>query len=342
MAFIPPSEIASFEAVLQEFNGLTNEQAYLHVFSQRMMQPVSGRLGEYMGCDQRIDMMPTLQNLVKRVPENGQIFDVGAGAGDVVDFALKNVAKGTIINIEDPNPALLEEYLKKLDAYQLKRGIAYKGPLQDYYQGTQLKKPPQTPQNLILAIHMIYHLTDFTQPEIDPQKDLIDAFSFLYSLLAPGGSMFIVYADLLETPKGAAVCSVAEKYFRHYHPNEPYADNLISIYQARNQLFGPQGSIATILTQRYPHTHPSLHSVRNITHFFGKSVTDIAVLGLATELCPSNNAKFDITKLQFCLDYVLQHPNQIGLQKEESDVPQKKLWRANEPQVLAIITKESI
>ena len=75
-------------------------------------------------------------------------------------------------------------------------------------------------------------------------------------------------------------------------------------------------------------------------HFFGESKADIAVLALATELCSSDSREFDLTKLQFCLDYVARHPHQIGLQKEVGNVTQKGLWRANEPHVIAIIKKE--
>lgn len=54
----------------------------------------------------------------------------------------------------------------------------------------------------------------------------------------------------------------------------------------------------------------------------------------------SDKSAFDTTKLQFCLNHVLQNSSQIGLQKEVGNVPQKGLWRANEPHVIAIITKE--
>lgn len=339
MVSISSDEKISFERVLQEFSNLTNEQAYVHIFSHRIMQPIPNKIGEYFGCDQRIYMRPPLQKLVATVPENGQVFDVGAGAGDVVDFALKDVARGTIIHLEDPNPSFLKHYLRKLISNGIKSGLIYEGPLQDYYNGSNQKSFPQKPQNLILAIHMIYHLTDFTQQTVNPQKDLIDAISFLYGLLESGGSLFIVYADLLDSPQGEAICGIAEKFFRKYHPNLPFANNLIAIYQARNQLLGPRGSIAEILSQHYPRTQPVLQSIRQITHFFGRYIADIAVTALAAELCPSDKNPFDLRKLKFCMDYVIDHSDRIGLQIETKDVPQKGMWRANEPQVLATITK---
>jgi hypothetical protein len=67
---------------------------------------------------------------------------------------------------------------------------------------------------------------------------------------------------------------------------------------------------------------------------------NLAVLALATELCPPDNNKFDIEKLQFCFDYISHNADRIGLQKENNDVPQKGLWRGNEPHVIAVITKE--
>lgn len=326
--------------ILREFQGLTNDQTYVNVFSKRMMDPIPKRQGEFFGCDQRIMMMPSIQRLVADLPQNAEVFDVGAGAGEVVDFALKDAPKGTTINIEEPNPLLIQEYINKLTKYpNLKSGIAFEGTLQDYYKGSRKPVTPQNPQNLILAIHMIYHLTDFTAPKIDAEKDLIEAITFLYGLLAPGGSIFIVYADLASTDQGEAVCSMAEKYFRTQFPIDCFADNLSAIYKARNQLLGPNGTISTVLKKRYPGTNPILYAERQQSHFFGKTPEDIAVLGLATELCPSDPNPFEISKLQFCLDYVSRYPERIGLQKEEREVPQRGLWRANEPQVLSTITK---
>lgn len=326
------------EHVLHEFSGLTNDQAYVHVFSKRMMKPVPNREGEFFGTDQRIDMLPFIRKQVESLPKNAQVFDVGAGAGDVVEFALKEAPQGTVVNIEEPNPNLIKAYLSKLKKYKnLKTGAVIEGPLQDCYQKKSVN--PKAPQNLILAIHMIYHLTDFTKAQINPEKDLIDAISFLYGLLEQNGSIFIVYADLLATPRGEAVCSLAEKFFRYKYPNKKAADHLVAIYKARNKLLGPNGLITTYLAQKYPRTKPILHSEKRDTHFFGETIADIAVLGLATELCPSNAQKFDLEKLQFCLDYVSKHPERIGLQKEERNIPQKGMWRANEPQVIATITK---
>lgn len=325
--------------ILKEFKGLSNEQAYVNIFSKRMMKPIPNKAGEFFGTDQRIDMLPSIKRLVAKLPENGQAFDVGAGAGDVVDFALKDAPSGTTINIEEPNPALVKAYLNKLKRYpHLKQGVVYEGFLQDYYQGKKVDQFPKQPQNLVLAIHMIYHLTDFMTAHIHPETDLIEAVSFLYGLLAPGGSIFIVYADLLPNAKGEAICSLGEKFFRQRYPKESFADNMLAIDQARNKLLGPNGTIADILHKRFPKTHPTLHSERKLSHFFGDTVEDLAVLALAAELCPSDNKPFDLSKLQFCFDYITRNAERVGLQKEQRDVPQKGMWRANEPQILATIT----
>lgn len=330
------------EQILEEFRGISNEQAYYNVFEKRVMKPIPGRNDAFLGSDQRLDMLPSLEKLVRKLPRNGQVFDVGAGAGAVVDFALNKAPEDAVINIEEPNTLLIQEYKQRLEKHpHLRRGVAYAGPLQDYYQGSASALAPKAPQDLILAIHMIYHLTDFTQPQITPKEDIINAISFLYSLLKPNGSIFIVYADLLDHPQGGALCGLAEKYFRQKLPQQPYADHLVAIYKARNQLLGPGGSIAKHLLQRFPKTQPLLKSERHPCHFFGESQADIAVMAMATELCPSDTKPFDISKLKFCLDYVLHHPEQIGLEVETGNIPQKGLWRANEPQVISIITKNA-
>jgi hypothetical protein len=209
MTIVSQEEHAHFKEVLEEFRELTNEEAYVHVFSQRMMKPVPNRNAEYYGSDQRIDMLPFLKVLVDNLPENGQVFDVGAGSGDVVDFALQSAPKNTVINIEEPNSILIKNYLNTLKRYpHLRMGIAYEGIIQNYYRGKTVKQYPAQPQDLIPAIHMIYHLTDFTMPQIDPESDIIDAVSFLYGLLVPGGSLFIVYADLLDYANSKAACGL--------------------------------------------------------------------------------------------------------------------------------------
>lgn len=340
MAILSQEEKTHFKDVLDEFSDLTNEEAYVHVFSQRMMKPIPNRKAEYYGCDQRIDMLPFLKRLVDKLPENGQVFDVGAGSGDVVDFALQSAPKNTVINIEEPNSILIKNYLATLKRYpHLRTGVAYCGIIQDYYRGKTSNQYPLQPQNLILAIHMIYHLTDFLIPQIDPEGDIIDAVSFLYGLLAPGGSLFIVYADLLDHAHSKAVCGLAEAFFREQYPREYFADHLVSIYKARNRLLGPQGTIEKHLEKRFPHTKPKLVSELRKTHFFGESIADIGVLGLATELCSSGKDKFELSKLQFCLDYVSRYPERIGLERETGPVPQKRFWKANEPQVIAILTR---
>ena len=107
--------------------------------------------------------------------------------------------------------------------------------------------------------------------------------------MAPGGSIFIVYADLAESSEGEADCGMAMKYFQEKYLHKPFADNLRLIYQTRNQLLGTHGSVVKHLAQRYPNSKAQLTSVRKKSHFFGKSKEDIAVLAMATELCSSDS-----------------------------------------------------
>lgn len=136
------------------------------------------------------------------------------------------------------------------------------------------------------------------------------------------------------------MCGLAEKYFRYFYPREHYEDNLISIYKVRNRILGVNGLIGQYLAERIPDAKCSFKSECRMCHFFGESKADVAVLALATELCSSDSHTFDLAKLQFCLNYIAQHPDKIGLQKEEGHLPQKGLWRANEPHVIAVITKQ--
>ncbi len=338
---IPPNEIEAFEQILEEFSSLNNAEAYTHIFSKRILEPILDRPNEFFGTDQRITIIPLLNDLVGKLPPNAQVFDVGAGAGEVVDFALKNAPKGTIVNIEEPNPFLIKLYLERLAKQDhLIPGISYEGYLQDYYRQENKEIFPKDPLDLIIAIHMIYHLTDFTANFIAPEQDILEAFSFLYEHLSPGGSIFIVYADLYPYQTHGAIASLATKYFQFTH-DQHYTENLLSIYAARNKLLGPNGTIGEELAKRFPRTKPQVESMYCNTHFFGRSIADLSASALAGELCTANNDPFKTEKLEFCMNHLLQNPDYFGLQKEEENVPQKGFWKASEPQVITIISKES-
>jgi len=55
----------------------------------------------------------------------------------------------------------------------------YKEPIQDLYLKNNLPKNI----NLILSIHMIYHLTNFMEKNIDPEKDIINFIDFLFNCI---------------------------------------------------------------------------------------------------------------------------------------------------------------
>jgi len=102
------------------------------------------------------------------------------------------------------------------------------------------------------------------------------------------------------------VCGLGDFFFRAYYPDKPFADNLKDIYKARNHLLGLHGTITPILEKQFPKSKPGLSSERRTTHFFGDSIADIAVLALATELCPSEHKVlfFETTTLAWNLLYL--------------------------------------
>src|SRR4051812_44127583 len=104
-----------------------------------------------------------------------RILAVGAGLGGILEGALKG-GRPAGISIEEPNPLLLKQYCHEVSRFpRLSLGQTYEGPIQDLYGGGTATQwlDGLPPQDLILAVHMIYHLTHFAGSEgINPEQDL--------------------------------------------------------------------------------------------------------------------------------------------------------------------------
>lgn len=334
---LPKEELSAIKNVLLEFSPLTNSQAYYHVFKKRLMKLVPGKQHEFLGCTHRADMIPYLLPLVESVPAGSEILDLGAGAGDVVNFALKYCKSKTWINIEEPNQHLIQEYINKISQFpNLELGTVHQVPIQALYDQQNITK--DIPQDLVLSMHMIYHLTDFTQPNSDPFQDLIEAVSFMYAQLAPGGTIFLAYSDLASHNDMTPICGIAVDYYENKCKNKSFAENLRKIYNARNELLA-NGQISAELNKQYPQWTAKHFSYRQPSYFFADTIADLGAAALAAELCESNENLFDIQKLEFCIEEILRNPSRIGLIQETRNIPQKGMWRANEPQVISIIIK---
>ncbi|GES93967.1 methyltransferase domain-containing protein [Rhizophagus clarus] len=343
-------EIEAEEQVLKEFTNISNNQAYDLVFHRRVLALNDGITevtspNDYFGVDNRAGMYPTLQKALNdSILESSKVFqmlDVGGGSGSPLDWIfskelLKNVGKReNIINVIEPNPNLLKVYLKTLEKYpHLKKGIVYQGYVQDYYEVRENNVKPPLPSDkvdFINAIHVVYHLTDYRQDNLDPYKDIISFITFFYSILKPGGAIYIAYRDQDQDFGG----NMQKNYYEKIHEYNLY-QNIAKINQARDNFLN-KGQIIEYLESKDDEdgfkTKPKIETLKHKFSFYAKSLADMAVLGLCGNLLESNEKNFDKGRLNFILNEIKdaalmkvedEKERRFGLGRTERDG--KMLW----------------
>jgi hypothetical protein len=206
--------------------------------------------------------------------------------------------------------------------------------LQDYYSTSGVQpSAPSEPQDLILAIHMLYHLTDPRSEQINPDADIEEAIMAMFAFLEPGGSLFIVFANQLVSTTGLA----GRYYFKEIGKSE-IADRLLRIAKSREQLLA-QGKIIASLNNRFGDDCASVETVVTQSCFYGDSEEDIVAMCITAEIGEINDEPFDLNKLDVCGRFVETHASEIGLTTESREVSQKGMVRSNQPQIVSIIRK---
>lgn len=298
-------------------------------FCDRMMLRDPNNPYNILGNTQRSDFIPYLKAVLNGLNPEPRIFDVGGGAGELVDILISKLPSAKI-TIEEPNIILLEEYRKRIKKYpHLRLDSSYEQPIQELYHSFSAQ------QDLILAIHMIYFLTNHrNKKNFSAQEDLIKFISFLYGLLSNNGKIFLVYADQQNGIGG----KVAKHYFSQY-PNQSYiCQNLDAIWDSRRRLL-ENGGICEMLNKLYPKSNAKIKSDVTSSYIYGKSLEDIAIMCIAGELGCSDDKPFDTHILEVTSDFVNKHGKEIGLTIEKNNCPQKEMYRCNQPQVICTITR---
>ncbi|PKY38265.1 hypothetical protein RhiirA4_537137 [Rhizophagus irregularis] len=360
------NEIEAEEQVLKEFTNINNNQAYDHVFRLRVLALNDGVIevtspNDYFGVDNRAGMYPTLKKAlddsILDSSKEFQLLDVGGGSGSPLDWIFskelsKNVGKReNLINVIEPNPNLLKSYLKTLEKYpHLKKNIVYQGYVQDYYEVKENSEKPPLPSDkvdFISAIHVIYHFTDYKQNNLDPHKDIINFITFLYSILKPGGAIYIAYRDQDQDFGG----NVQKKYYEEVLHEYNLFQNIAKINQARDNLIY-KGQIIEYLESKDEDgfkTKPKIETLKHKFSFYAKSLADMAVLGLCGNLLESNEKAFDKGRLEFMLNEIKnaalmkvedEKERRFGLGRTERDG--KMVWKVDASHVICIIRKEII
>ena len=100
----------ALELVRNEFEGLDPHRQYRNAFARLLKPDPLGRV-LMMGTDQRDMFVPELRRVIDTsVPNDGHIFDFGAGDGQTFALVADSVPQGTQVSIEEPNPEYLASY----------------------------------------------------------------------------------------------------------------------------------------------------------------------------------------------------------------------------------------
>ncbi len=323
--------------MFDQFQGMTNAQVYQIAFNQYFLRPDPDNPGFPLGNSQRRDFLPLLKPLIKSLPEDPCILDVGAGSGEVLELAFSDQTTGTF-NLEEPNSLLLEQYLTRLrKSGRFQIGSVYSGIVQDLYTEDQSLTGliPENSQDLILAIHMIYQLSDFEcQAELSPEEDLKRFIGFLYSRLKTGGHIFLVYADQEQSTSGYA----SAYYYENQADSQNIADNMRVINKVRNRLL-KTGNIKKWLEVRFKDTNPSCLVKVTPSLMYGNNTEELAIMSVVGELCRPDDQLFYLDKMVTCHEAIHANEGKIGLGIEKNSVSQKGMVQSNQPQVIAIIGK---
>ena len=278
---------------------------------------------KFIGNTQRKDFLVDLRPIVNDLPPNPNLFDFGAGAGEITDVLLKKLPEATL-HLEEPNQILMEAYLKRLQKYpHLKKGMTFLEKLEDLELPWDLKNKV----DLALGLHMIYHFN---------VKELSSALLKMYELLKVGGKIFLVYADQERSTTG-----LAAQYYYQLRGMTETQEELKSLWSARNRLLR-DGGVAKLMDERFK-DHKALVTSKSLqSYIFAEEVSEIAIMCLTGELGTVDDRPFEMEKLHHCLRFVGEQAFDIGLSVKENEVAKRKMLRANQPQVVTVITKTTL
>lgn len=298
---------------LYKFATMTNAEAYVEVFHNRLMKPLpdTGRTGEYWGSSSRADFYPYLKEAISELRSKPiKLLDVGAGSGEMIDHVLKDYA--ALISIVEPNLLMLKSYMQALRRHaKLKATDVCSLPIQSMYgenfKEIWLKSLPK--QDFILASHMIYGLTNTERDVmINPSEDLLNFLTAMYEKLAEGGTLFVVYAAGENTLLGEA----AAHHLRYLGGSRE--QNVRNTWAARTNLLENAG-VKDLIDTRFPQYCANVSTRRVNSYVYGEDLQDIAAYCSLGELTQIDGQSFDIRKLQHSINFIKKHGENYNLQQ---------------------------
>ncbi|XP_013378898.1 uncharacterized protein LOC106150565 isoform X1 [Lingula anatina] len=309
--------------LLDEFRCFTFSQAYYGAFSILRKGIKNGSLNTSKGTCHHNTLCDILN--LPQLPSPARIMEFGGGTGTQLETICRRMEafqKQAIVSVEEPYEEYLKQYVTTIESLSNAcLDIVYSGPIQDYYGRSvedlrAMKAYPERLQDRVLALHVLYHAINIFDQDMDPQKNLKQAASAMYTILKPGGEMVIHMAGHDEVLIGAVSLKCLESLF----PNTK--ENFKIKYEVfRKQLF--EGGFVEVLNTSFPMFTAKMHceevtylNVLSTIEEVGASASVPCLHGLWADQSP-----FDVRVLQFCIDYAKSEGYKHGLYRDS-----KGMW----------------
>jgi SAM-dependent methyltransferase len=312
----------ALELVRNEFEGLETHRQYRNAFARLLKPDPLGRV-PMMGTDQRDLFVPELRRVIEaNVPTNGHILDFGAGDGQTFALVAASVPEGTRVSIEEPNPDYVADYSAFLKTQaHLQPGMALVAGFDEIdaaAERSQASLPQDQSIDLSLAIHMIYFV-----------NDLSAGLTRMVRFLKPGGTLFVVFADEIDSYTGLVV----KRFIEGGGDSGDNARHLAAIAGRRRLLGSPAEGDGTILeVLRVAGTPADLDTQRQPSRLYGHSLADLLALSTITVLSEVES----MAKFETATDLLRYDPEAVDLRIED-DGPRKGMWSVAQPQWVSVI-----
>jgi SAM-dependent methyltransferase len=315
---------AALELVRNEFDGLDLHRQYRNAFARLLKPDPLGRV-LMMGTDQRDMFTPELRRVIETsVPNDGHIFDFGAGDGQTFALVAGSVPQGTRVSIEEPNPEYLANYRAFLKTQaHLRPGIALAAEFDEIDTAAERsgeKLPADGSIDLGLALHMIYFV-----------NDLADSVARMVRFLKPDGVLFVVVTDETVGYTGLALKSFIDR-------GGDTGDNArcLSVIDQRSRLLGLPvqggGAIANVLGAAG--TPVGINVQRQPSRLYGHNLADLIALSSIALLASVEGLK----KFEAAAVLLRHNPEAVDLRIED-DGPRKGMWSVTQPQWVAALRR---
>jgi len=269
--------------------------------------------------------VPELRRAIQAsVPNDGHIFDFGAGDGQTFALVADSVPQGTRISLEEPNPEYLANYCAFLKTRtHLRPGMALAAEfdaLDAAAERSGEKLPSDGSIDLALALHMIYFV-----------NDLASSVTRMVRFLKSGGVLFVVVTDETVGYTGLALKSFIER-------GGETGDNArhLSVIAERRRLLGAPaeggGAIADVLGA--VGNPVEIDVCRQPSRLYGHNLADLIALSSIALLASVEG----LEKFEAAAALLRHDPEAVDLRIED-DGPRNGMWSVTQPQWVAALRR---